>query len=98
MTSRDLGQRAASVAGVRQCPRRYHTDTEVVTDAIAREIDPTKPLGIDTVMRSGFLMPLMERHAASEFFLGDFAVTAARTYKDAAEQELMRASSAANDA
>ena len=53
----------------------YHTDTDVVTDAIAREVDPTKPLGIDTVMRSGFLMPLMERHAASEFFLGDFAVT-----------------------
>ena len=43
----------------------YHTDTDVVTDAIASEIDPTKPLGIDTVMRSGFLMPLMERHAAS---------------------------------
>ncbi len=76
----------------------YHTDTDVVTDAIAREVDPTKPLGIDTVMRSGFLMPLMDRHAASEFFLGDFAVTAARTYKDAAEQELMRVSSAANDA
>ena len=76
----------------------YHTDTDVVADAIAREVDPTKPLGIDTVMRSGFLMPLMDRHAASEFFLGDFAVTAARTYKDAAEQELMRVSSAANDA
>ena len=76
----------------------YHTDTDVVTDAIAREVDPTKPLGIDTVMRSGFLMPLMDCHAASEFFLGDFAVTAARTHKDAAEQELMRASSAANDA
>ena len=60
----------------------YHTDTDVVTDA----------------MRSGFLMPLMDRHAASEFFLGDFAVTAARTHKDEAEQELMRASSAANDA
>lgn len=76
----------------------YHTDTDVVADAIAREVDPSKPLGIDTVMRSGFLMPLMDRHAASEFFLGDFAVTAARTHKDEAEQELMRASSAANDA
>ena len=76
----------------------YHTDTDIVADAIAREIDPIKPLGIDTVMRSGFLMPLMERHTASEFFLGDFAVTAARTHKDAAEQELMRVSSAANDA
>ena len=76
----------------------YHTDTDVVTDAIAREVNPSKPLGIDTVMRSGFLMPLMDCHAASEFFLGDFAVTAARTHKDAAEQELMRVSSAANDA
>ena len=76
----------------------YHADTDVVADAIAREVNPAKPLGIDTVMRSGFLMPLMERHAASEFFLGDFAVAAARTHKDAAEQELMRASSAANDA
>ena len=76
----------------------YHTDTDIVTDAIAREVNPTKPLGIDTVMRSGFLMPLMDRHAASEFFLGDFAVTAARTHKDVAEQELMRVSSAANDA
>lgn len=75
----------------------YHADTDVVADAIAREIDPTKPLGIDTVMRSGFLMPLLERHAASEFFLDDFAVTAARTHKDTAEQELMRVSSAAND-
>ena len=76
----------------------YHTDTDIVADAIVREVNPTKPLGIDTVMRSGFLMPLMDRHAASEFFLGDFAVTAARTHKDATEQELMRASSAANDA
>lgn len=76
----------------------YHNDTDVVADAIAREVNPAKPLGIDTVMRSGFLMPLMDRHAASEFFLGDFAVTAARTHKDAAEQELMRMSSAANDA
>ena len=41
----------------------YHTDTDIVADAIAREVDPTKPLGIDTVMRSGFLMPLMERQA-----------------------------------
>lgn len=76
----------------------YHTDTDDVAEAIAREIDPERPLGIDTVMRSGFLMPLMERRAASEFFLGSFAVTAARTYKDATERELMRRSSAANDA
>ena len=76
----------------------YHTDTDDVAEAIAREIDPKRPLGIDTVMRSGFLMPLMERRAAPSFFLGSYAVTAARTYKDKAERELMRRSSAANDA
>ena len=76
----------------------YHTDTDDVIAAIAEHIDPARPLGIDTVMRSGFLMPLIERKAASEFFLGSFAVTAARTFKDAREQELMRQSSAANDA
>ena len=52
--ARDLSQRPASAARVRQCPRGYHTDTDVVTDAIASEIDPAKPLGVDTVMRSGF--------------------------------------------
>ena len=63
----------------------YHTDTDVVAKAIAQEIDPAKPLGIDEVMRSGFLMPLIERHAASEFFLGSSAVTAARAIKDEEE-------------
>ena len=76
----------------------YHTDTDVVAKAIAQEIDPAKPLGIDENMRSGFLMPLIERHAASEFFLGSSAVTAARAIKDEEEQNLMRISSAANDA
>lgn len=76
----------------------YHTDTDAVAKAIAQEIDPAKPLGIDEVMRSGFLMPLIERHAASEFFLGSSAVTAARAIKDEEEQNLMRISSAANDA
>ena len=76
----------------------YHSDTDDVADAIVRELDPARPLGIDAVMRSGFLMPLIERRAVSSFFVGSFAVTAARTYKDAAERELMRASSLANDA
>ena len=76
----------------------YHTDTDDVADAISRELDPELPLGVDAVMRSGFLMPLMERHAAGSFFLGSYAVTAARTFKDERERELMRQSSAANDA
>lgn len=76
----------------------YHTDNDDVAAAIARELDPELPLGIDTVMRSGFLMPLIERGAASSFFLGSYAVTRARTFKDEPERELMRTSSAANDA
>ena len=28
----------------------YHTDTDVVADAIVREVNPSKPLGIDTVI------------------------------------------------
>ena len=75
----------------------YHTDTDDVADAIARELDPERELGIDTVMRSGFLMPLMDRRAARSFFLGSYAVTAARSHKDADERELMRLSSKAND-
>ena len=76
----------------------YHTDTDDVIAAIAREFDPARPLGVDAAMRSGFLLPLIERGAASSFFLGSGAVTAARTYKDARERDLMRRSSAANDA
>ena len=76
----------------------YHTDTDDVIEAIASELDPKRPLGVDTVMRSGFLLPLIERGAASSFFLGSNAVTAARTFKDARERDLMRRSSAANDA
>ncbi len=76
----------------------YHTDTDDVAEAIARELDPERDLGIDTVMRSGFLMPLIERRAARSFFLGSYAVATARTHKDATERELMRRSSAANDA
>lgn len=76
----------------------YHTDSDDVAAAIARELDPARPLGVDAAMRSGFLLPLMERGAASGFFLGSGAVTRARTIKDARERDLMRRSSAANDA
>ena len=48
----------------------YHTDTDVVADAIAREVNPAKPLGIDTIMRSGFLMPLMGAPRRKRVFPG----------------------------
>ena len=76
----------------------YHTDTDDVIAAIARELDSARALGVDASMRSAFLLPLIERNAAAGFFLGSGAVAAARSHKDAREREFMRRSSAANDA
>lgn len=75
----------------------YHEDTDDVCNKIAERLGPSLPLGVDTVMRSGFLLPLMDRRAAPSFFLGSEAVTNCRKHKDAIEQQLMRDSSAAND-
>ncbi len=73
------------------------SDTDDVIDVIASRLDPARPLGVDAAMRSGFLLPLQEREAASGFFSGSYAVTAARTYKDAGERRLMREVSRLND-
>lgn len=73
-------------------------DTDDIAEVLARHIDPHLSLGVDAQMRSGFLLPLMERGLASDFFLGSFAVERTRAIKDAREQELMRASSRINDA
>ena len=83
---------------VRGARVRYHTDTDDVTAVIAGELDPARPLGVDAVMRSGFLLPLIDSRAASGYFVGTPAVTAARSHKDAAERALMRRSSQKNDA
>ncbi len=73
-------------------------DTDCLAEVLASRIDPTRPLGVDEQMRSGFLMPLQERKLAPSFFLGSYAVAATRAHKDATEQDLMRASSRINDA
>ena len=74
------------------------SDTDDLSEVLMRYIEPTRPLGIDAQMRSGFLLPLQERGAATSYFLGSGAVAATRSIKDAREQELMRASSRINDA
>ena len=76
----------------------YTTDTDCIADVVAARLDPTRGLGVDANMRSAFLVPLQERRAARRFFLGSYAVDAARSHKDAREQELMRESSRINDA
>ena len=75
-----------------------YSDTDDVTEVLSTYLDPTLPLGVDAAMRSGFLIPLEERAVASRFFLGSPAVARARAHKDAQERELMRTSSALNDA
>lgn len=73
-------------------------DTDDLSEVLMAHIDPTLPLGVDAQMRSGFLLPLQERGAASSFFLGSYAVAETRAHKDERERELMRRSSAINDA
>ncbi len=73
-------------------------DADDLASVLCSRIDPAAPLGVDAQMRSGFLMPLIERAAAPSFFLGSYAVAETRARKDARERELMRASSRVNDA
>lgn len=77
---------------------RYHRDTDDIATAIAGALDPVRPLGVEASLRAGVLLPLQACGAAAEFFLADEAVRAARSRKDARERDLMRRSSAANDA
>lgn len=73
-------------------------DTDDLACVLMEHLDPALPLGIDAQMRSGFLIPLQERAAAPSFFLGSYAVAETRARKDARERDLMRRSSAINDA
>ncbi len=74
------------------------SDTDSVADALCRVIDPKRKLGVDKDIRARFLLPLMERGAASGFVNASIAVDLTRAVKDADEQEKMRRSSAINDA
>ena len=76
----------------------YFEDTDDTIEVIKSRLDPSRPLGVDVPMRSGFLLPLVEAGAASEFFLGTYAVTASRSVKDPEEQRLMKEASLRNDA
>ena len=73
------------------------TDTDDAPAALAARLDTAAALGCDKNLPARFLIPLMERSAAAGFTLASDTVDAARALKDPAEQELMRAASAAND-
>ena len=73
-------------------------DTDDPLALVAARLDAQAALGCDKNLAARFLVPLMERGAAASFTLASAAVDDARAIKDAAEQELMRAASATNDA
>lgn len=73
-------------------------DTEDPLALLTSRCDANSVLGCDKNLPARFLIPLMERKAASGFALASDAVDDARAIKDEQECALMRAASAANDA
>ena len=73
------------------------SDVDDIISIVAERLDAQHALGVDKNMAARFLVPLMERQAASAFVLGSFAVDRARSIKEPGEQDLMRAASAIND-
>lgn len=73
-------------------------DTDDPLALVAARLDAHAALGCDKNLAARFLVPLVEHGAAASFTLASAAVDNARAIKDAAEQELMRAASATNDA
>ena len=73
------------------------TDTDPYLDLVYNAIDHTKPLGVDKNMAARFLLPLMDRQAATGYQNASLAVDKARSQKDEQERELMRKASQIND-
>ncbi len=80
------------------CEVAWFTDDDDPLALFAARCDETAPLGCDKVLSARFLIPLMERKAASAFVLASKAVDDARALKDEAERAAMRAASRTNDA
>ena len=75
----------------------WYSDTDPAMDIVAEYIDKDAPLGVDKDLKARFLLPLMEKKAASAFLNTSLAVDTVRGIKDAEEQEKMRAASRIND-
>ncbi|MBQ6808037.1 MAG: aminopeptidase P family protein [Firmicutes bacterium] len=74
-----------------------YDDVDDYMGMIAGVVKPG-PIGIDKFWRAKFLLPLLEKAPGLEPRLGSAAVDDARNLKDAEEIELLRQSSAMNDA
>ena len=75
----------------------WYDDTDPAAEIVAKYLDPNQTLGVDKDLTARFLLPLMERKAATGFVNASLAVDKTRGVKDAEEQELMRVSSDIND-
>ncbi|MGI6013277.1 MAG: M24 family metallopeptidase [Oscillospiraceae bacterium] len=73
------------------------TDTDPYLDLVIQAIDAGEPLGIDKKMAARFLLPLMDRSAATSYVNASVAVDKSRSVKDPEEQALMRKASQIND-
>lgn len=76
----------------------WYSDTEDVMSFVMKEMDSTKPLGVDKDLKARFLLPLIEKNAAKGFVNASFAVDFTRGVKDAEEQKKMCVASQINDA
>lgn len=75
----------------------YHGDQDDVCAEIAKVTCHDRPLGFDGEYPAKWLLPLMERGAASAFVLGDRALNLQRAHKEPDELEKLREASAMND-
>ena len=76
----------------------WYSDTDPVTDIVAKYLDHSSPLAVDKDLTARHLLPLMEKKAAAAFINGSPAVDYTRGIKDAEEQKKMIAASEINDA
>lgn len=76
----------------------WYRDGESGVEQLCRYIKPDRALGVDGVTRAGFLLELMERHAAAGYIDGSEVMKRVRACKDEEEQRKMAEASRINDA
>jgi Xaa-Pro dipeptidase len=75
----------------------WFSDTDNYLDMLAKNVDGTKPMGIDKEWPARFLLSLQNSHPGMKCVESSDCVDDARACKDEVERDLMRASSAIND-
>lgn len=75
----------------------WYSDTDPVMDMVSEYVDASAVLGVDKDLKARFLLPLMEKGAASGFVNASLAVDLTRGMKDEDEQKKMRVASDIND-